>query len=642
VSDWEEYLSNHVKMKQKRRLLLGLWLVLILVIGTVFWANQVPDPIYQGRRLNAWLDDLNSSNPLVHDQAIEVVRQFGPKGIPVLIRAVQARDSWLRSKIEELAQQQTIVHFHLADTAARRRAACMALRALGPTAQAAIPALTNLLLDAHADQSADAAWALERVGIADKDAVIPAFLESLSMSPAQISFLDSPGSFSDVPFSRSGVVPVRKFLSQCASQVVLPLTKMLTNDFVIARLNAASVLADLGPAAKAAVPALLKRLDDEDANVSSGAANALANLGPLASETVPALVKALDNIFARTGAANALKNTTSDAKGFAVPMLLKALANDEASDDRWTDHARKVAEVLVAIDPEQGPKIVSVLMNLLSKTNIADRPAVASMLGQMGRGARTALPALAAALKVEKHGLRHAAAVAIWKVGSDDRAIEDAAMLALIESLKPESDILERLTAVDLLGQTGSRANEVFPALLPLLKDENPRIRCAAAAAISKTGMADKAVERQMLAAVTDVLKGWVSLTLEHHEAVVTLGKIGASAREAIPDLIKILKGADNFLRLSAALAILKIGGAGQETLQAALFELIDSLKPGHQTAARWNAAVYLEELGPRASGAVPALVEMINEETGSFTLRTRAIEALRNIDPTALRSSAP
>jgi hypothetical protein len=59
------------------------------------------------------------------------------------------------------------------------------------------------------------------------------------------------------------------------------------------RLQAAQVLAKIGPEAQAAVPLLVAALDDHDPHVRRAAARALGQIGPAAQEAVPALMRSL-------------------------------------------------------------------------------------------------------------------------------------------------------------------------------------------------------------------------------------------------------------------------------------------------------------------------------------------------------------
>lgn len=59
------------------------------------------------------------------------------------------------------------------------------------------------------------------------------------------------------------------------------------------RLQAAQVLAKIGPEAKAAVPILVAALDDQDPRVRRASARALGQIGPAAQDAVPALMRSL-------------------------------------------------------------------------------------------------------------------------------------------------------------------------------------------------------------------------------------------------------------------------------------------------------------------------------------------------------------
>src|SRR5205823_4583221 len=61
-----------------------------------------------------------------------------------------------------------------------------------------------------------------------------------------------------------------------------------------ARLQAARLLAKLGPEAKAAVPALVRALKDKDSFIREAAASALGRIGPAAKSAAPDFIGLLE------------------------------------------------------------------------------------------------------------------------------------------------------------------------------------------------------------------------------------------------------------------------------------------------------------------------------------------------------------
>jgi HEAT repeat protein/Flp pilus assembly protein protease CpaA len=90
------------------------------------------------------------------------------------------------------------------------------------------------------------------------------------------------------------------------------------------------------------------------------------------------------------------------------------------------------------------------------------------------------------------------------------------------------------------------------------------------------------------------------------------------------------MKGKDPALRATAAYAVWRIGGQ----VEAPLETLTAILEGKDEVGGRWEAASGLQEMGPAAKAAVPALCSAL--EYGSERLRRKAVEALA-----AIRSQA-
>ena len=112
------------------------------------------------------------------------------------------------------------------------------------------------------------------------------------------------------------------------------------------RIEAASALGDIGPAAASAVPALSNALEDEEWIVRSAAAMSLGGIGPPAKSAVSALTNALEDEDedVREEAASAL-GKIGPAAAAAVPALTNAL-RDEDEEVR-----EEAASALGKIDP---------------------------------------------------------------------------------------------------------------------------------------------------------------------------------------------------------------------------------------------------------------------------------------------------
>jgi HEAT repeat protein len=175
----------------------------------------------------------------------------------------------------------------------------------------------------------------------------------------------------------------------------------------------AQVLGHMGPVAAPATGALAALIDDPDEETSHAAILALAAIGPAAKEAVPALVEALKqpDRSDRFAIIYAL-GTIGKAAAAAKPALLAILGDS-------TDEAAVVAAwSLVKIDPSPAvtAKTVPVLTSALTSPLPIIRRGAAEALGESGRAAKAAVPALERALKDADNSVRDAAAAAIKRI----------------------------------------------------------------------------------------------------------------------------------------------------------------------------------------------------------------------------------
>jgi HEAT repeat protein len=144
-----------------------------------------------------------------------------------------------------------------------RGAAALALGSIGPPAEAAVPALTELLRDKTADVRYSAAWALGGIGPRAKPAV-PALIELLRSD-------EMPQGFAARALGKIGAE---------ARDAVPALTQLLKGGTPGIRPVAAQALGNMGPDAKAAVPALTELLKDKDPLLRLTVRDALEQITP--------------------------------------------------------------------------------------------------------------------------------------------------------------------------------------------------------------------------------------------------------------------------------------------------------------------------------------------------------------------------
>jgi hypothetical protein len=138
-----------MKKPQLRRWIIPCGLV-VVTIAVILVANRGPvEPAHGGKKLSAWLDELNAMNfPGQFDpdtKPAQAVRAIGTNALPWLIHEMGRKGSTVNWRLNQLLARQNIVKYRLLDHDNRLRRACMGFAGLGPIAQPAIPDLMKLL-----------------------------------------------------------------------------------------------------------------------------------------------------------------------------------------------------------------------------------------------------------------------------------------------------------------------------------------------------------------------------------------------------------------------------------------------------------------------------------------------------------------
>jgi HEAT repeat protein len=143
-----------------------------------------------------------------------------------------------------------------------------------------------------------------------------------------------------------------------------------------------------------------------------------------------------------------------------------------------------------------------------------------------------------------------------------------------------------RSNAARDLGALGAAAGPAIPSLIVVARDSQPGVRQAACRALGEIGVADPAA----LAALQDSLED-----------------------------------AESSVQLAAAFALVKLDPGGQAYIPV----LIRTMRSGEG-----GTIVAVGQLGPQASWAVPALIDLLKDRRPG--IRRLAAEALGRIGPTA------
>jgi HEAT repeat protein len=205
-----------------------------------------------------------------------------------------------------------------------------------------------------------------------------------------------------------------------------------------------------------------------------------------------------------------------------------------------------VLGLLVGTWPAGGADVTDLVKKLKDSDNEVRRRA-AQDLGELGGGAKDAVPALVVALKDRDLYVRRFSAQALGKIGSADKTVLAALGGALNDDRKQV-----REAAVGSLGKLGAPA---VPVLTQALNNANADVQEAAVAALAKSGPAGVTA----LSGLVRDSKKDAGLRLK---GVNALREMGKKARAALPALIAAMKeprgrGREfNQMRVAAAQAL--------------------------------------------------------------------------------------
>ena len=285
-------------MGKKRDILLAV-LFVALAGGLVWMLSRPTEPVYQGKPLSAWLNEIDADPYSVdtNQAAFVVFREMGTNAIPALLKTIQSGDPPFERFIFELRGMVSLGHFPGRYARHQRWAASIALYAMGANAKPAFPTFTNLLF--HTNTAYLGARPLAGMGSAG----LPPLLAALTNQNARIRMAGVLG----LSWERSDLNIV--------------------------------------------VPALIARLNDQKSSVHREAVLALGRLHAEPALAVPALMKDYpgNDPGLRSFILEAIEGFGTNATA-AIPMLLEILTDNDR-DVRY-----QAASALKQIDPEAAAK----------------------------------------------------------------------------------------------------------------------------------------------------------------------------------------------------------------------------------------------------------------------------------------------
>jgi HEAT repeat protein len=574
--------------------------ILVLLTSSLAWAAE---PVMFARRpLDAWLADLDDADPLVREEALEVVTQLGPKAKPAV------------PKLERLAK---------AASEAERRRAAMALWKVDGRADAAIPVFRAALKGATGLPRVQTIQTLRDLGV-PADELAPHLIDGLA----------------DPDFDARNQATV--LLRGMATEVMPVLIEEIPKARGDKLQHVLSVLSGLGPRGKEALPALNNLLKDSDPAVKMAGVRAVLVLdrgNRAAHDVLSEVAQSKDAVARRQAFAAALQIFPRSAD--LAPIFRAGLAEKDPG-------ARLLAaQALWDVDKTSLKDVLPILIDDLKQPNRAGvRPSVGT-LGQIGPDAKAAIPALAALLKKpEESGSYYMIVYALGRMGPDALpalgeavrspnarypAIEaliahGAKGMAMVEPLLKDGDAVTRRTAADAAARFGRAAAAVVPQLAELLRDPDVSVRRSAAVALGAVGPSAKAAAP----ALAEFAKDESQPAFYRATAVESLGRIGPDAKPAAETIRGLMKDGDATLRFRAAEALMAIEGKSDE-VRAALLDMLQANAAPPAMLPQLVAA--LDAAGVAGREVIPALAERLKNpdpQRGNFMPRQIAV-ALAN-----------
>jgi HEAT repeat protein len=405
------------------------------------------------------------------------------------------------------------------------------------------------------------------------------------------------------------------------------------------RQKAASVLGQIGPVARAAIPALTEALKDSDTGVRGCGAFALGGIlngSDLSYYFVDRFHPGIEEKPALDGLLNTLKDEDRDVRKFAA-MSLGLIGKLEIAttlcDVLKTEEDSQVrGSILIALGLIGDQASIPILINALRDDDNLIRECAASGLERFGSS--TMLSAALRGLPTDERDTDRdtAAWVALGKVNAG------GTMDILVQALK-HSDPDVRLKAVTAINLMSPNIKEAAIALIGALEDDDQRVRKMAASALEAIGPdAEAAIPSlaKLLGALDKGVRSSASLALSsigsvsavnamieaiqneatRDIAIAALGRIGPTARPALPSIIEALNDKSDKVRRSAIDALLSIGG---NEVVAPIVSALDDI----DAEVRSKAAIALGEIGNES--ALPALEKNLKDIDNNVRIHAHA-----------------
>jgi HEAT repeat protein len=603
----------------------------LLLVGLALAAGPAPEPLFAGRPLRQWVKDLGDDDPLVREEAVEVLADAGPaarEAAPALEKMTREGPQRLRLRaalalgrvagkngpaVELLARG-----LRKSPTAADRTQALQTLQQLSADASPAVPAVLECVDAPEPAVRAQAASTLRAIGqpalpavldglekkdvrerrraavalqvlshltrdrapllrarLADEDLAVRAgcarvLWESGDTSKPVVEVLADAVANGEPELRRDTLAAVTSTLDPVRTPALRPIVERAFQDHDPAlRVRAAWVLARMDAKAAVVLPVLVEGLKHKDAAVRSEAVAGLTWLGPRAAPAVPALIERLRGA---PGEDFQLTQAFVRIGPAAAGPLVDLIASPKADPAR----VQSATMILTSMGPAAAPQVLPLLKH--------DKPQVRGMacqvVGNAGTAAEKVVPPLT-------------------------ERLED-----------PDAGV--RFQAMASLGRLGPAAAAAIPKIIPFSRDPQPNVRTVCLHTLEAIGPDDPAVQPVALAA----LKDDVAMVRAH--GLLLLAAANPRHPDVLPQALDLLKQQPpNLLALNV---LQRLGPHAAKAVPPLTAWFRAEVNPGTRNVIAFT----LGTIGPAARTATPDLIEMLQQR--DLSSRQTALQALRSI----------
>ena len=471
----------------------------------------------------------------------------------------------------------------------------------------AIPALTQALLN---DENRGVRVAAAHVLGAMKPpaiSAIPALMEALQREDTgRVTPTASEG--------RDLHREVVKALGEMGTEAIPALIQVLHSDLKIWS-DASVEICQIDPSMQGTViEAIVGKLSHEDWYIRSRAIYALQGIDKLSlqeiddSFLISIFTRAFNDPHAsvRLRAINALQKINDVS---LIPIFIKALSDPDRAI------RTSAIDALEEIEPAAAKAAVPALTKALKDTSGYNRERAAIVLGQMGREAESAVPALGDLLADSRLAVVKSAADALRKIG------DASATPALIQAWE-NGHRDARPAVAQALGEIADPA--AVPSLLQTLRESgHPDLRIAAALALYQVDPSKQAVATSTL---TEALTPDKRI-LDRIDAALALYQVDASKVDVVMDVLRT--GLSTKPKYSSWLMPVMVPHIQNNYI-------IDG-------DPRRQAALAIAAIGAPAKEMVPVLIKMCRNHDRQYAALDRAVEdALANIGAPSVSALIP